>query len=236
MNGEKGQALPLVLLALGIGTLVIAPFLGHASSNLIGSRIYGQAITEQYSCDTGVEHAIWSLTNGDLAAQLPSAGDSTSYQLSETVNGVSPSITVTTKVAWNGQSIGSITDTVKDTLEFDANQGLEPDIIHVSGDVYAIVYRGPGNDGFVKTVEIATNGQITDTVIGTLEFDATEAREPNIGHVSCDIYAIAYRGSGRDGFLKTVQISDNGTIGDTVIGTLEFDTSGKRTRHNPCLG
>ena len=46
MNNEKGQALLLVLVALTIGSLVITPFIGHASSNLIGSRIYGEAAFE----------------------------------------------------------------------------------------------------------------------------------------------------------------------------------------------
>ena len=61
MNGEKGQVLPLVLVALAIGTLGITPFISHASSTLIGSRIYDQAITEQYSCDAGVEWVLWRL-------------------------------------------------------------------------------------------------------------------------------------------------------------------------------
>ncbi len=61
MNGEKGQVLPLVLLALAIGSVVVTPFVGHAGSSLIGSRIYRQAITEQYSCDAGVEWALWRL-------------------------------------------------------------------------------------------------------------------------------------------------------------------------------
>ena len=60
-NSEKGQALPLALLVLAVGTLVIGPFISHASSNLIGSRIYGQVITEQYSCDAGIEWALWRL-------------------------------------------------------------------------------------------------------------------------------------------------------------------------------
>ena len=76
MNSEKGQALPLALLALAIGTLVIAPFLGHASSSLIGSRIYGQAITEQYSCDAGVEWALWRLKENPLLTFI-TAYDST---------------------------------------------------------------------------------------------------------------------------------------------------------------
>jgi len=61
MNSEKGQALPLAILALAFGTLVITPFLGHASSSLIGSRVYEQGITELYSCDAGIEWALWNL-------------------------------------------------------------------------------------------------------------------------------------------------------------------------------
>lgn len=68
MNSEKGQALPLALLALAIGSLVIAPFLAHASSSLIGSRIYGQVMSELYSADAGVEYALWKLINGEVDA------------------------------------------------------------------------------------------------------------------------------------------------------------------------
>ncbi|MBU2608023.1 MAG: hypothetical protein KKF26_01755, partial [Chloroflexi bacterium] len=168
MNSEKGQALPLVLLALAIGTLVITPFLGHANSSLIGSRVYGQTIEWQYARDAGVEHAIWSLTYGDLASQLPSPGDNTTYQLSEAVNGVAPTVTVTANAT---DSIGQIMDAVIDTLEFDTDTGATPHIVPVSGNVYAIAYQGQGNDGFLKTMEIAASGQITDAVIDTLEFD-----------------------------------------------------------------
>lgn len=66
MNSQKGQALPLAMLALAFGTLVITPFLGHASSSLIGSRVYEQGITELYACDSGIEYAIWSLQSGAL--------------------------------------------------------------------------------------------------------------------------------------------------------------------------
>jgi len=65
MNSQKGQVLPLALVALAIGVLTIAPFLGHAGSSLIGSRIYGQSMSEQYSADAGVEYAIWHLQSGE---------------------------------------------------------------------------------------------------------------------------------------------------------------------------
>jgi len=119
---------------------------------------------------------------------------------------------------------GQITEPVIDTLEFDPVLGYDPNIIHVSGNVYAIAYQGDSDDGFLKTVEIALNGQITDTVIDSLEFDPVDGHDPNIIHVSGNVYAIAYEGSGTDGFLKTVEIATNGQITDTVIDTLEFET------------
>ena len=120
---------------------------------------------------------------------------------------------------------GAINDSVIDTLEFDTSYGYEPRIIHVNGDIYAIAYTGGGSDGFLKTIEITNTGEITDSVIDTLEFDTSYGYEPRIIHVNGDIYAIAYTGPGTDGFIKTVEIANTGAITDSVIDSLEFDTS-----------
>ncbi len=95
-NNEKGQALVIVLALVAFGGVVIAPFLGQAGDSLIGSRIYGEAISQQYSGDAGVEHAIWGLTYGDLVKRINDSGDNTTeYELGETINGIAPEITVT---------------------------------------------------------------------------------------------------------------------------------------------
>ena len=107
---------------------------------------------------------------------------------------------------------GQITDAAIDTLEFDTVKGKTPNIIPISGNVYAIAYAGNGDDGFLKTITIATSGQITDAAIDTLEFDTVKGKTPNIIPISGTIYAIAYSGNGSDGFLKTVQISAAGQI------------------------
>jgi hypothetical protein len=224
MNGEKGQALPLAMMALALGTLVITPFLSHAGSSLIGSLDYGEAIIQQSSCDAGVEHAIWNLTRGSLAEQIPETGDEVTYQLDEELNGLTTSITVTTNVTVEGGgTIGEIADTAIDTLDFEWN-GAEPaKIIHVSGNIYAIVYTDNNNDGWVKTVEVAPDGTITDTPLDSFEFDNRQGQWPDITHVAGDIYAIAYRGQSGDGFVRTIQIASNGDINNWVIDWLEFD-------------
>ncbi len=93
MNSEKGQALPLALVALAAGMLIVTPFLGYASSSLIGSRTYQQGMLEQYAADAGVEYATWQLKYNGLADSLttenPTANDSI------TVNNMTVNIVVT---------------------------------------------------------------------------------------------------------------------------------------------
>jgi prepilin-type N-terminal cleavage/methylation domain-containing protein len=117
---------------------------------------------------------------------------------------------------------GNIVDTGND-LEFDTSNGRTPNILHVSGDVYAIAYIGPGSDGWLTTVTIDAAGNLADTG-SDLEFETVDGRTPDIAQVSGDVFAIAYAGPGSDGFLKTVEITTAGVITSPVLDTLEFDT------------
>ena len=94
IKSEKGQALPLVMIAIAIGALVIPSFLGHAGSSLIGSKTYGQSLDAQYAADAGAEHAIWNLTDGGIALSIPNNGDNVSYVLPESVNGLTANVTI----------------------------------------------------------------------------------------------------------------------------------------------
>jgi hypothetical protein len=223
MKGEKGQALPLAMLALTIGTLLIVPFLSHAGASIIGSRVYGETMDYRTACDAGVEHAIWRLLYDGLVDDLPNPGDQIIYQLPDTFNGVTTTVTVTANATGGGEQVGTITKTVLDSYDFDGTYCNTPDIIHVSGNVYAIVYEGSGSDGYIRTVTIAPDGTITHSTIDTLEFETNTCYTPNIIHVSGDVYAVAYRGPSNDGYLKTVSIAANGDIGNWPIDTLEFD-------------
>jgi hypothetical protein len=95
LNGEKGQALPLVLIAIALGALVIPPFLNNTGTSLIGTRTYNEEIAAQYAADSGAEYAIWDLKYGDLSGQIPLVDDNVSYALGENVNGLAVNITVT---------------------------------------------------------------------------------------------------------------------------------------------
>ncbi|MFC1969494.1 hypothetical protein ACFLVF_03300, partial [Chloroflexota bacterium] len=118
---------------------------------------------------------------------------------------------------------GPLTEPVGDTLEFDTIKGKVPDITNISGNIYVIAYQGDGDSGMLVTVEIDSNGAITDTIIDTLEFDAAKGKVPDITNVSGNVYAIAYQGDNDYGMLRTVEILPSGNITDAVIDTLEFD-------------
>jgi prepilin-type N-terminal cleavage/methylation domain-containing protein len=225
MKNEKGQALPMAILALAIGALVIVPFLSHASSSLTGTSVYGQTIAEQNAADAGIEHAIWSLTYGSLAEQFTEPGDEVTYQLPETLNGCATTVTVTANATSRGGVSGEIADAVIDTLEFDNSNCYLPSLVSVAENVCAIAYRGLHNDGYLKTVSIDANSNIGNSAIDTLTFDTSSCYEPKIVYVSGNIYAIAYRGPGNRGYLKTVSIDANGNIGNSVINSLTFDST-----------
>jgi hypothetical protein len=231
---ESGQALPLTLAALAIGALVIGPFLSQASTALIGSRTYNTLIKATYAADAGVEHAVWNLTDAGLAAALPNVGNNTTYSLPNTVNGITPSITVT-----NTQSatipIGTITDPVTDTFNFDNTNCYTPHIINISGTVYAIVYRGATDDGTIKTVNISAAGVISKTAIDTWAFSTT-CYEPDITKISGNVYAIIYRGASNNGYLITVTISPAGAITKSTIGSSNFGTALYEPDINPISG
>lgn len=120
---------------------------------------------------------------------------------------------------------GNIGAAVIDTFEFAPTNGMGPDIIHVSGDFYAISYRGADDDGFVCTIEIDSSGNIGAAVIDTLEFHAADCFEPEIRHVQDDIYMVAHQGSSAHGSMCTFTIDSSGNIGAAVIDTFEFDST-----------
>lgn len=112
-----------------------------------------------------------------------------------------------------------------ETKEAWATNVNNPRFVHVEGNIFAIVYRDNAYDGHVCTVEIDTEGAIEATVEATLEFDVAQGTDPRITHVSDNIFAIAYRGPGDDGWVLTVTITALGAIAFVggAAGKVEFD-------------
>jgi hypothetical protein len=111
-KGEKGMVLPFVMIAILVGALVIPAFLGHAGTSLIGSRNYRNSLDAQYACDAGAEQAIWNLVEGGIDASIPDAGQYTSYNLGETINGLTANVKISNAwevIAWDDFESGGWT-------------------------------------------------------------------------------------------------------------------------------
>jgi len=125
-------------------------------------------------------------------------------------------------------STGDIAAAVTDTLEFDTDVASDTTIIKLDSDTFAIAYGGPDNDGFLKTVDITSTGDIAAAVTDTLEYETDDQNEVSIVQVDSDTVAIAHSGTDLDGFVRTVDITAAGDIAAAVTDTLEFDTSNGR--------
>lgn len=63
MKGEKGQVLAGILILLALGTLLIAPALNYASTNLYAGRMAEENMRGGLAADAGVENALWCIMN-----------------------------------------------------------------------------------------------------------------------------------------------------------------------------
>ena len=125
------------------------------------------------------------------------------------------------------QNDGTISISEIDSLEFDKKDGKEPDLIHISGDIYAIAYKGKSDDGYLATIQINTDGTIQNDVIDTLEFDTKNCNYPDIIQISETVFAIAYESNGNQGYITTVEIDAEGTITSTLLDSYRFDSNGE---------
>jgi hypothetical protein len=223
---SAGAALPIVLALLALGALVITPFLNHAGVNLKSSAGYTALMQANNSCEAGIEEAIWALNYNHFSDQFSKVGNTLNYTVAQSINQINPSVSVTLINSEGGNQQGTpgvIGDNVLATYQF-AQFAYTPQIIYISGNIYAVVSRNNSSAGQIFTLSIMPDGSFGTQNIDSLTFYAKNCNDPVIILVSGNIYAIAFRGTNDDGFISTVSIDGSGQIGNSVIDSLEFDT------------
>ncbi|MDX1600157.1 MAG: hypothetical protein R3191_01445 [Anaerolineales bacterium] len=107
---ENGGSLPSVLIAIGVGALLLAPFLAHVSSRMLATRAAEDDSAELYAADSGIEFAIWHLDNDSTyRAAVDSGSDS---PLTLTVNGETVSVDSTALPPGEWTELADTLDTV----------------------------------------------------------------------------------------------------------------------------
>ncbi len=128
---------------------------------------------------------------------------------------------------------GTIRKQLIDTWEYDITDGLDPSIVHITDDIYAVTYRDTTDDrAKVFTVKVwDENGTIQKSMIDVLSL-TNDGSRLHIIRILGDFYAVTYTEAGtvvptatNDGFIETIQISNTGMISDAVLSTAEYDVA-----------
>jgi hypothetical protein len=56
---QNGQAFPLALVILAMGSLFVTGFLSATNTCILTSKVYSDPIPENYAADAGIEDALW---------------------------------------------------------------------------------------------------------------------------------------------------------------------------------
>ena len=97
------------------------------------------------------------------------------------------------------------------TIEHNTSDASFNSLIQVDSDTYVLAYSGTGEDGYIATFTISSNGA-TITEIDEIEHDTEKGRYNSVVQVDSDTYALAYAGLNSDGFIKTFSIQSDGTL------------------------
>lgn len=102
MEGQRGQALLLVLIALVLGSMLITPILQYGSTGLVASRISEELLLQQYAADAAVEYSLWQLKYNIGGVTDGLGPENPSSTTSITVNGIE--VPVTTEISQSPQA------------------------------------------------------------------------------------------------------------------------------------
>ena len=122
--------------------------------------------------------------------------------------------------------------TVVDSFEFDSSLCWYPQIVNVSGDIYAVLYSGPSLALTLFTIDIDTSGTITTPVVDswtrTTAPTATQIDLLKLGDVAESGYAVLFTTSAGGTFSLTVEtprISAAGAIDVSGLQSLVYYTA-----------
>ena len=108
--------------------------------------------------------------------------------------------------------IGSVVD----SLEFDTDIAITPQILQINGDYFAVVYESSSDSVVLKTFTVGSTGTIGDSVTDTQTVDGSLAATPKIMHITNDKYLVIYEDNGQiHGSVWT--ISNTGVITNTAV-------------------
>ena len=152
--------------------------------------------------------------------------DSDTYALAYAGSGLKGYIS-TFDISSSGAITAVKTQSLGNNLEHDTVQGSYNSLVQVDSDTYALAYAGSGLDGYISTFDISSSGAITavktQSLANNLEHDTVQGEFNSLVQVDSDTYALAYSGSGADGYISTFTISADGSTTLVEVESEEHD-------------
>ena len=75
INGQRGSALLVVLIVLGLGSLVIVPTLNYTATALQSQHIQEQSLSDREACEAAVMDAMWQLQDPEVQEGISDSGE-----------------------------------------------------------------------------------------------------------------------------------------------------------------
>ena len=111
------------------------------------------------------------------------------------------------------------------TLEHDTNKDGYNSLVKLNSKTYALAYSGTNDDGYFTLFEISANGA-TITKVASLEYDTDNGQYNSLEIVDANTAALAYTGTGDDGYIKTFTLVSNDDQAPTILSvSLASDNS-----------
>ena len=117
-------------------------------------------------------------------------------------------------IAKDGNTITPLTLNGDADFNFDSKKGNFNSLVQLNADIFVLAYSGVGDDGFIKTFKVSSDGKTIATV-ETKEHDYKQGQYNSLIRLDANTVALAYYGEGgtgtQGGYIKTFTIADNGS-------------------------
>jgi len=120
---------------------------------------------------------------------------------------------------------GIITESIIDSLRFEASTAYYIRVGHFTGNVYAAVYEDALGHSWVTTMIIEAGGAIGAAYADRLNFNTGYGHKPTIVGVTLNVLAIAYVDSASSGEIYTFWCLSDGDITQAPRDTQAFDSA-----------
>lgn len=124
-------------------------------------------------------------------------------------------------------SLGEISNAIIDQINHNGNVAYDRNrLAKLTDSIYAIATSDPSNRLMLDTIEILSNGDITNTCLDNHLWLGTNCHPGKLEKCGTGYLALAFDPlAHNEGHIWTIHVYADGTIEPTIVGTLQFEST-----------